>query len=103
MQNKDRLFRPNITGLQVAATITIKTKNLTKKILEHLLKNKVVAEIYEDINSYNLFKKTEQGLLTFQGRTYVLTGIQGEIFKIYHKAESFNRHQGIEKTIKKIS
>ena len=55
--------------------MTIKTKDLTKKILEYLLKDKVAAEIYKDINSYNLFKKTEQGLLTFQGRIYVPIGI----------------------------
>ena len=55
----------------MAAIITIKTKNLTKKILEYLSKDKVAAKIYKDINSYNLFKKIEQGLLTFQGRTYI--------------------------------
>ena len=48
-----------MAGLQVVVIITIKTKNLTKKILEYLLKDKVVAKIYKDINSYNLFKKIE--------------------------------------------
>ena len=51
------------TSLKIS--INIETKELTKRILEDLLKNKVVAKIYKDINSYNLFKRINLGLLTF--------------------------------------
>ena len=103
VRNKDGSFGPNTAGLQVAATMTIETEDLTKKILEHLSKDKVAAEICEDVDGHDSFEKTEQGLLTFQGRTYVPTGIRGEIFKIYHEAESSGGHQGIERTIEKMS
>ena len=49
----------------MAAIITIKSKDLTKRILEDLLKDKVISKIYKDVNSYNLFGKIDLGLLTF--------------------------------------
>ena len=49
----------------MAAIITIESKDLTKRILEDLLKDKVTSKICEDINSYNLFRKINLGLLTF--------------------------------------
>ena len=45
--------------------MSVKTKELTKRILKDLLKDKVIVKIYKDINSYNLFKKTDLRLLTF--------------------------------------
>ena len=62
---KDRLLRPNTAGLYIAVIITIKSKDLTKRILEDLLKDKVISKIYKDVNSYNLFRKIDLGLLTF--------------------------------------
>ena len=65
MQNQDRLLGPNRAGLYITAIITIKTKELIKRILKDLLKNKVAFKIYKDIDSHNLFKKMDLGLLTF--------------------------------------
>ena len=76
----------------MAVTITIESEDLTKRILEDLLKDKVASEIYEDINGHDSFGKTDLGLLTFQERIYVPTGTRGEIFRIYHEAESSGGH-----------
>ena len=103
VQNPDGSFGTNTNSLQVAATMTIETESLTKRILEDLSKDKVASEIVEDVDGHDLFEKTDLGLLTFQKRIYVPTGTRGEIFRIYHEAESSGGHQGIEKTLEKMS
>ena len=65
MWNQDGLFRPNRVGLYIVVIITIKIEGLTKRILDNLLKDKVIVEIYKDINSYNFFNKIDLRLLTF--------------------------------------
>ena len=102
-RHKDGSLRPNTAGLYVAATMTIESEDLTKRILEDLSKDKVASEICEDVDGHDSFGKTDLGLLTFQERIYVPTGTRGEIFRIYHEAESSGGHQGIEKTLEKMS
>ena len=65
MRNQDDLLGPNRAGLYIVAIIIIEIEGLTKRILDDLLKNKVIVEIYEDINSYNLFNKINFKLLIF--------------------------------------
>ena len=103
VRNEDGSLGPNRAGLYVAATMTIETEGLTKRILEDLSKDKVASEICEDVDGHDSFGKTDLGLLTFQERIYVPTGTRGEIFKIHHEAESSGGHQGIEKTLEKLS
>ena len=45
--------------------MNVEIEELIKRILEDLLKDKVIVKIYKDINNYNLFKKIDLGLLTF--------------------------------------
>ena len=65
MRNIDRLLGPNRAGLYITAIIIIEIEGLTKRILEDLLKDKVASEIREDVNSHDLFRKTDLRLLTF--------------------------------------
>ena len=115
VHHKDGLLGPNREGLYVAATamMTIETDDLTKRILEDLPKDRVASQILKDlaaqpkvrkdVDGHELFGKTDQGLLTFQDRTYVPNSTRGEIYQVYHKAESSGGHQGIKKTLEKMS
>ena len=59
MQNPNKLLEPNRAGLYIIVIIIIKVKRLTTRILEDLIKDKVIVEILKDINSYNLFSKID--------------------------------------------
>ena len=76
----------------MALTATIEIEDLTKRILEDLLKDKVTSKICEDINGYDLFRKIDLRLLTFQERIYIPIGTWGEIFRIYYKVEGSGGH-----------
>ena len=65
MQNPDELLEPNRAGLYIAVMITIKVEGLTTRILEDLIKDKVIIKILKDINSYNLFSKINLRLFIF--------------------------------------
>ena len=65
MQNLNKSLEPNRAGLYIIAIITIKVEELTTRILEDLIKNKVIVEILKDVDSYNLFNKIDLRLLIF--------------------------------------
>ena len=65
VQNPNKLLGPNRAGLYIAATITIEVEGLTTRILENLIKDKVIVKILKDVDSYNLFSKIDLRLLTF--------------------------------------
>ena len=65
MQNPNRSLEPNRARLYIVIIITIEIEGLTTRILENLIKDKVIVEILKNINSYNLFNKIDFRLLIF--------------------------------------
>ena len=65
MQNKDGSFGSNKSEMFIATVTSIFSDKVTKRIIKNLPKDTVASEILKDIEGYNIFDRTDQGLLIF--------------------------------------
>jgi len=86
----------------IAATFTISDQDQERQIIKSYIKDRLAQEIKKNPTKYPSFEVQDSGLILYKGLVYVANQSRGTILRRYHE-ESPHGHQGIEKTLERIS